>query len=303
MRVLLIGLGSIARKHIIALRNIDLNVMVYAFRSSYSTLEVEGVTNIYDLDSVGALNIDFIIISNPTFKHKETIESLLFLNLPLFIEKPLFDSLEGKELLSSINQKKIITYVACNLRFLDCLKFTKEAIKSKIINEVNIYCGSYLPEWRPNQNFRETYSSNREMGGGVHIDLIHELDYSFWLFGQPQKVRLSTSSVSSLKIAAIDYANYMLQFENFNINIVLNYYRRDAKRTLEVVCEDGTFYINLLENEVFWNGSLIFKSKQKIIDTYTEQMKFFTGSILTQNHTFNTVNEAYEILKICFAKD
>ena len=302
MRVLIIGLGSIAKKHIAALKEIYPDVKLFAMRSSPLAPEVEGVINIYESDNVRNLGLDFVIISNPTFKHKETIESLLHLNLPLFIEKPIFNTLEGEDLLNSIAKKKIITYVACNLRFLECLKFAKRSIVDKRLNEVNIYCGSYLPVWRPGQNFRETYSANQEMGGGVHIDLIHELDYAYWIFGSPKNIRRTTSSSSSLDISAIDYANYLLQFDQYNVSIILNYFRRDAKRTLEVVCDDGTLNIDLLKNEVFWNGDLVFKSKQLVSDTYTGQMKFFIENILTQKDSLNTANEAYAILKICLAK-
>lgn len=303
MRVLIIGLGSIAKKHIAALQEISPEVELFAMRSSHLASEVEGVINIFESDNVRNLGLDFIIISNPTSKHKETIESLLHLNLPLFIEKPIFDTLEGEDLLNSIAQKKIITYVGCNLRFLECLKFAKRSIVDKRINEVNIYCGSYLPGWRPGQNFRETYSANQEMGGGVHIDLIHEFDYAYWMFGRPKNIRHTTSSRSSLDINAIDYANYLLLFDQYNVSIVLNYFRRDAKRTLEVVCDDGTLNVDLLKNEVFWNGSLVFKSNQLIKDTYTGQMRFFTENILTQKDSFNTVNEAFEILKICLTEE
>jgi predicted dehydrogenase len=303
MKVLIIGLGSIARKHIAALREIDPGVELFAMRSSRASKEVEGVIDLYELDKVRKLDIDFIIISNPTFKHKETIGNLIDLDRPLFIEKPLFDKLVGYALLKLIAEKKITTYVACNLRFLDCLRFCRKFVAGKRINEVNIYCGSYLPEWRPGLNFREVYSANKEMGGGVHIDLIHELDYAYWLFGKPAFVKRNTSSVSSLKIDSIDYANYLLGYDHYNISVILNYYRRDAKRTLEVVCEDGSLNVDLLKNEVAWNGKMIFDTKQDISDTYKEQMKFFTENILRGECSFNTVDEAYEILKICLAKE
>jgi len=141
------------------------------------------------------------------------------------------------------------------------------------------------------------------MGGGVHLDLIHELDYAYWLFGKPLNTRRTTSSNSSLTIDAPDYGNYLLQYEKFNVNIVLNYFRRDAKRTLEIVCDDGTLNVNLLKNEVFWNETLIFESDQKISRTYFDQMLFYTNDILTRKTSFNSVNEAYEILKICLAEE
>jgi predicted dehydrogenase len=303
MKVLIVGLGSIARKHISAMKELDPNVKLFAFRSSRSSTKIENVLDIYQPEELTRLKVDFVIISNPTYKHKETIESLLYLNVPLFIEKPLFDGLKAESLLRRIDEQKIITYVACNLRYLECLKFVKGMVGQKRINEVNIYCGSYLPDWRPGQDFRKVYSSNVEMAGGVHFDLIHEIDYAFWIFGEPKKVTCSTSSLSSLKISSIDYANYLLEFDKFSISIILNYFRRDSKRTFEVVCEDGTLNADLLNNEVSWNDEIIFRSKQVIKDTYIDQMRFFTNDILSRKNSFNTVNEAYKILKICLAGD
>ena len=140
-----------------------------------------------------------------------------------------------------ITNKGIKSYVACNLRFLDCISFIKDNLPqllNKKLNEVNVYCGSYLPDWRPNADFRAAYSAKAELGGGVHLDLIHELDYVYWLLGIPKQVNRTFKSQSSLSIGSIDYANYILDYNGFCANVVLNYYRRDSKRTLELVFED-----------------------------------------------------------------
>lgn len=303
MNVLIIGLGSIARKHITALREIYPNISLFAFRSALSSPEESGIKNVYELIEIKELSIDFIIISNPTFKHKETISDLIQFNLPLFIEKPVSNELGIDSLLSDIAEKKLITYIACNLRFLDCLKFAKGFIVDKKINEINVYCGSYLPEWRPGQNFREVYSANKNQGGGVHLDLIHEIDYVYWIFGKPLKAQRNGSSKSTLEIDACDYANYLLEYDRFNASIVLNYFRRDAKRTFEIVCEDGTLNVDLLKNEVCWEGIRLFKSEQLIKDTYKEQMLYFTKNVLLKKGIMNNINEAYEILKVCLTKE
>ena len=96
--------------------------------------------------------------------------------------------LQGSEtLVKRINQSNLLTYVACNLRFLECIQFLKERLDSqkKFVQEVNVYCGSYLPDWRPGKDYKTIYSAIKEKGGGVHLDLIHELDYIYWLFGKP----------------------------------------------------------------------------------------------------------------------
>jgi len=301
MKVLIIGLGSIARKHIEALKDIG-HFDIYALRSSTKSATYEQVINLYNYDEVGNYNFDFFIISNPTSDHAATIENILKFEKPLFIEKPVFNevSIFNSNLVKKIKRRNISTYVGCNLRFLDCLKEAKKLVKDLQINEINSYAGSYLPDWRPGIDFKKNYSANKEMGGGVHMDLIHELDYLYWIFGEPLAVDSLLSSRSSLNINAIDYANYRWLYENFCIGVILNYYRRDYKRTLEIVSTEGTFLIDLFKNKIFKNEEEIFSSEQKIINTYSSQMRFFINNVLkTKNKDFNTVEEAYKILKLC----
>lgn len=300
MKILVVGLGSIAKKHINALLEIDKLTKIYALRSTLNTKKYLNVTNIYSLDDIKNVDLDFCIISTPTGNHAKDIEKIIELKKPLFIEKPLFSSLEHKSVLGLISTHKINSYVACNLRFLDSLKFVKENYINKdklAINEVNVYCGSYLPDWRPGTDFRKSYSANEDLGGGVHIDLIHEIDYVFWYFGQPLKVDKTFKSQSSLNINSIDYANYTLEYTNFTASIILNYYRRDAKRYIEIVFDQFTIKVDLLSNKVYQSGELIYESKQKITETYTPQLQYFIANL--NNTTFNSVHEAYEVLKIC----
>ena len=116
MKVLIIGLGSIAKKHISALREINPTVQVAALRSSTTSPKEPDVENIFSISDVNS-TFDFCIISNPTQLHYSTIKDALQLNIPLFIEKPSLMSLDGTdEILEIINQNKIVTYVAFNLR-------------------------------------------------------------------------------------------------------------------------------------------------------------------------------------------
>lgn len=302
MRILIVGLGSIAKKHIDAILELREDADFFAFRSFSSAQEVEGITNLFSWENVEKYAFDFAIVSNPTGEHLKTMQQLLHFGIPLFVEKPLFSQIgnEEEEIVKKIGESNLITYVACNLRFLDCLNFIKQKIKDEIVNEVNIYCGSYLPDWRPGVDFRTVYSANKEMGGGVHIDLIHELDYLYWIFGKPQKSNAFFSSESSLDISAYDYANYRWTYDSFTANVVLNYYRRDAKRSLEIVCAGGTYSVNLLANSVVFNNEIIYESEQKTVETYKEQMKFFMNNIMSgKDAEFNDVNQSYEILKLC----
>jgi predicted dehydrogenase len=305
MRVAIIGLGSIATKHINALKVIDKNVEIFALRSQQNANIVEGVQNIINLKE--AENLDFVIISNPTILHYATVKMVAEHGLPMIIEKPAFYEWTGvREVQQYINEKNILTYIACNLRFHPCLKFLKQKLSEKVwVNEVNIYCGSYLPDWRPNRDYREVYSAKKELGGGVHLDLFHEIDYACWIFGFPNSWNTYSSNSSSLNINAPDYANYLMNFDNFNINIVLNYYRKNAKRSIEVLFEDETWEIDLLKNTIVNDkGKIIFESPEfKIMETYVDQMRYFIEKLTSESVPMNDINETIKILKICLTNE
>ena len=303
MNILIVGLGSIAKKHIFALKSLNLELKIFALRSNSNAEIFEDVTNIYNIDATD-LKFKFIIISSPTYLHFDYIKKLALLGTPLFIEKPAIHSLNNVDVLKKIiEDEKLITYVACNLRFHPCISFLKEKLKRDQleINEVNVYCGSYLPEWRSNKDYKSIYSANADMGGGVHLDLFHEIDYTTWLFGFPKKISSLLRSVSTIEINAPDYANYTLEYEKFTANIILNYYRRKVKRELELVLNSETLIVDLINNSIMSDkGRTLFTDKNfHLNDTYQLQLKYFIDSINNGILPMNSFVESIENLKIC----
>ncbi len=299
MKVVIIGLGSIAEKHIAALKAYDESIEIIALRHSQNSLKHKGVRDIYSFEDILSERPDFVIVSNPTNEHYNTLLRLSEYKIPVFIEKPVFAGIgkEQEDLVKKIGHNTK-TYTACNLRFKTGLVQMKELLQGQTIEEVNSYCGSYLPDWRPNTDFRKVYSANAEMGGGVHIDLIHELDYLYWIFGSPRSVKSTFKSKSTLNITAVDYANYLLEYETFCANVILNYYRKDAKRTFEVLTAEGTYKLDLIANSIEFNGRQIFQKEESGQETYDAQMSFFINEVLKGNK-FNTIQEGYKILELC----
>ena len=102
MRIVFIGIGSIAKKHIKAIRKLEPEAEIFALRSSKESVPFEGVRDFYDYDEIEKIAPDFIIISNPTSKHFETIQDLLPYRIPLFIEKPVFGELGHDDIIKDI---------------------------------------------------------------------------------------------------------------------------------------------------------------------------------------------------------
>lgn len=306
MKVLIVGLGSIARKHIAALREMyDKDLEILALRSSKSSKIEDGIQNIYSWKDVQG-KPDFVLISNPTVHHAMAIQEALVLNVPLFIEKPVLSDLaQAEELEELIASADIPTYVACNLRFHAPVVYLKQLLDSGEygkINEVNVYCGSDLSGWRPDVDFRQTYSASAKMGGGVHLDLIHEIDYIYWFFGKPELVNSIRRSSSHLEIEAIDYANYQLVYKDCVVSITLNYFRKDYKRQAEVVTSLGTFLCDLKQNTIHFNDELVFENQNTgFIDTYKKQLTYFIETIQEGDIIENDFQEGIEVLKIALS--
>ena len=252
MKVAFIGLGSIAKKHIHALNIINKDISLYAVRHREKASKQDGVKNIVFSD-LKILDLDAIIISNPSVFHAQNILELVELDTPIMVEKPICVSMDQLKQLDEISRHSApLIYTACNLRFHPLITFLKAYLqreKPKIF-EVSAYCGSYLPSWRENADYENTYSAKANMGGGVHLDLIHEFDYLIFLFGKPNKVEKFYAKRSDLKIDSIDYAHYRIDFENFTAINTLNYFRRDSKRTLEIVAENDTILLDFISGKI-----------------------------------------------------
>ena len=300
MTVLIQGLGSIASKHIAVLRRLCPELRIIALRSGFSNKVIEGVESIWNLDEV-RVSIDFVIISNPTSLHFESIQRLKNLGVPLFIEKPVLGSLVNADNLEQeLHSLGIKTYVACNLRFHPAIIYLKEVLKDKKPLEFNVYCGSFLPHWRPSTDYRESYSSKKEFGGGVELDLIHEVDYTVYLLGMPKQVLFKHGTkISDLQITSNDYAHYVFDHLDTVTTVSLNYYRKHSKRSIEVVWDDDVWIVNLLNNTIHSESKgVIYNEHYDIMNTYNHQMEYFLNNFQSNSEFENNFSEAIKILKL-----
>tara|TARA_B100001175_G_C19513872_1_gene645797 strand:+ start:640 stop:1551 length:912 start_codon:yes stop_codon:yes gene_type:complete len=295
MKILIIGLGSIAKKHIEILKNLNQSFIFYALRSKKDSVKHKGVLNIYSFSEIKNHSFYFAIISSPSFLHKEHLIKIVELNIPILIEKPLCISKKQLNEIEKIKTSSII-YLGYNLRFHPLIIFMKEYLKKNTpkVLEINAYCGSYLPSWRKS-NHKSNYSSYKKQGGGVFLDLSHEMDYIFYLFETPKKINKKLKKVTDITHDTEDFAHIYMNYKKFFVSIVLNYYRRDKKRTLEIVTDKNTLMVDFIKGNIkdLLSNTILYRSKEDLmLLSYENQIKYWLTCIEKNNVPTNSLEEA-----------
>lgn len=302
-RVCFIGLGSIATRHIKNLKDIFADKMeIDILRSGNGKPLDDALQGIighvyFDYDSLPK-DYDVIFVTNPTRMHYETLQKVQEHAKHFFIEKPVFEM--GKEDIAKLQLKKdSVYYVACPLRYTNVIQYLKENIDFNTVYSMRCISSSYLPDWRPGTDYRNTYSAKKELGGGVSIDLIHEWDYICYLAGQPKKVHSFIGKKSNLEIDSDDLAVYIAEYSDKFVELHLDYLGRKAIRKIELFTKDDSIEADLIEQKI------IYRKENGIIDLNEDRDSYQKKELL---HFFdivegkcandNTIERACQTLRI-----
>ena len=237
-RVALVGLGSIGRRHLRLLKALRPEVEVILVRSGHGrswpeeSLSKESVSSIVEAI---AKDIDAAIISSPAPYHVQQAIQFIKAGIPLLIEKPLSHNMDDiQELKDLSDQMRVPILVGYVLRHSTDLNYFGEKLSENPVGQMigaTIDCGSYLPDWRPEQDYRITVSACDDLGGGVLLELSHELDYANWLFGPFQSVEATLRNSGTLDIDVEDTADLILTSKSgLTISIHLDFCRPDSIR-------------------------------------------------------------------------
>jgi predicted dehydrogenase len=298
-KILIVGLGSIGTRHLQVIKELFPDIKIFALRhKSIKDSEVaEGIElSFVNVKEAIKQKPDMAIIANPSPMHLVIATDLADAGIHLLIEKPLSNNCEGvSELLSLSSARNIKLMTGFNLRFLPCLVFLKKQIdESKAGNVLSIQAevGQNLSQWRPASDYSTGVSARKDLGGGVLLELCHEIDYLAWIFGRVQWVIGSLSNQSNLNIDVEDTANIFMglkakAFNNNNIDVVLkmDFTRLDISRNVTVIGDEGTLKCNLINGEVsYYCGTKgcweeIFLDNKERNYTFQLQLKSFINSI------------------------
>ena len=256
-RVLIAGLGSIGRRHLRNLTRLGVSDITLLRSHDVSLDEMPHLPVVTTIDEGLAMNPDLVLVCTPTSQHFDVAIPAARAGRDLFIEKPLSDSWDRiGDLADEIRAHGIYASVGFDLRFDPGLERVKQLIDGGVIGKVvaiQAQVGQYLPDWRPDQDYRTSVTARREAGGGVILELSHELDYVSWLVGPVAQVSCVAGKISDLDIETEDTAAIVLRFMDGAIGTVhLDCVQRIPSRTCRVIGTNGTITWDYHSSEVQW---------------------------------------------------
>lgn len=323
--ILIIGLGSIGQRHFRNLKKINKNLKFFAIRKKKKSPHLNNNNKVIkkkflsqknqikeiNFNQITNFKFDLALITNPTSLHLDTAIKIAKKKINLFIEKPVSNnSKKVFKLLRLINKNKLICAVGFQTRYDDLLNKLKNIINSKELGQVEkcyIEHKHYLPYHHLYENYKLSYASRKDLGGGVLLCFSHEFDYANFLFGMPKFLYCSAEKLKKLKInvesSVIVVARYP---KNIKVIFDLDFWKKRPARSCRIQFEEGFIEWDLQKNllKIDKKGKIkIIKSKfKKRNDLFIEQFKKVMESIklnkFPKSNIINGISNIKDIEKI-----
>lgn len=278
-----------------------------------TTVELNfGVSTVSELEVAWAWEPDVAFIASNTDSHVPIAIEAARHGCHLFVEKPLSHTLAGIETLQTeVRKRGLKTMVGCNMRFHPGPSTLKNLLEAKAIGTIiaaRLQTGSFLPRWRPSQDYRQSYSASAEWGGAI-LDCIHEIDLALWFLGPARLLASAYLTAWTIGLETDGLSEMILQHTSGALSSIhLNFVQRDYRRTCQLIGSEGTLYWDYETHVVHQyglDGKLAhiypepagWQANQMYLDELTHFLEVLKGS----NQTMNPVNESLATLEIALA--
>ena len=248
LKILVCGLGSIGRRHIKNLELLGASVSAWSHRppnneqlAFLSSFNMACFSNIED----AIQQCDAIVIATPTNTHILIGNIAVKHKKHIYFEKPISDKFfDPKHYLSS---PQLVIEVGCQLRSHPCLIKLKDLLGASAATAGYRFSMGYrLDLWRPDSDYRASFSCDSKRGGGPLFELVHMIDLSIWFFGPVKSVYCQQTKRSMLELKCNDMCMLTLEHETgvigqVQLDMLSPFYRCD----LEIVQLDSVYNFNL----------------------------------------------------------
>jgi predicted dehydrogenase len=292
LTALVVGYGSIGVRHARLLSELGCRTVVVSGRNIEFPVAYRGLET-----ALATEQPEYVVIANPTKDHYDTLSTLGRLNYAgtVLVEKPIFDRYK---VVPQHNFRKLL--VAYNLRCHPVIQQLKALLINERVLSVQAYAGQYLPGWRPQSDYRASYSASAEQGGGVIRDLSHELDYLTWMLGGWKKVSAIGGHFSELEIDSDDIFSLMFTTPLCPaVTLQLNYLDRQTRRFVIINTAQHTIEADLVLGSITVDRDSKFFSTERDY-TYREMH----ANILSENtESLCSMEEGLETLRLIEAAE
>jgi predicted dehydrogenase len=268
-KVLIVGLGGVGQRHVRNLRTLlgdQVKFIAYRVRRLPQVitplLRVEPDSNVekaFDIEVFNDLELALrqkpamTFVCNPSSLHIQVALAAARAGSHVFLEKPLSDTLKDVgELHRELQSRNLIGFVGYQMRFHPCLKQVRQLLATSAVGQiiaVRAQVAEYLPGWHPYEDYRQSYAARRDLGGGVILTQIHELDYLYWMFGLPQRIFALGGHLSRLDVDVEDTASILMDYRidgrKVPVHVHADYLQRPGARTLEIIGDTGKILVDL----------------------------------------------------------
>jgi len=284
--VLVVGLGSIGERHVRNLLRLGQQEISVLRRSQAPprTLKGDEYRTLTEIDLAFERQPVAVIIATPTALHSPFLQRAIEIGASVLVEVPLAHSLQGLETIEKrARETGSAILMGHNLRFHPGLRAIRESVLRGDIGEPlfsRARFGEYLPDCHPWEDYRGRYEARSDLGGGVVLTSIHEIDNAFWLFG-PVKGVTSVVRSRALDVNVEDVAMMVLEHESgVRSEVTLDFVQRIYRRNLEIVGSEGTIEWEWLgdrvkiftSNDNSWTD-LVVLDDYDINDTYMDELR------------------------------
>jgi len=312
MNILIVGLGNFGKKYIYLLNEFYKSYNIYILRHSRenSINEDSFCRNfnikkiLYSLDDTKTIKLDVVIITNPSTFHVEFANYFIKNNISCLIEKPLSDKYEKS--LKLINNNNCCIQIGYLLRYSSLYKILENYenyIGKLLLVKVNV--GQYLPDWREN-NYRESVSGNKDKGGGVLLELSHDINYLLgFLDIDSYNIKSSFGKISNLDIDVEDYCFIIMDIvmkskEKSVVNINLDMIDKNSNRSCKLVGENGSILVDFISKNIhIYNNNLNTINNFSNENLLKLQLDDFFNKVKNKNYNNNkSINDSQLTMKI-----
>lgn len=312
MKILIIGLGSIGRRHlknILALgyRNVS---GVEPDKKTAAAIKKEFSIPIYDSlkEGLNGAKPDVVFVCSPTHLHVPNATTALRAGVHVFIEKPLSLNLKGVDnLIRLAKKKKKTVMVACNYLFNNGFRELEKVLDSGVYGKPlfsRVAVGYYLPLARKNLNYKNLYAARKDQGGGVILDSgSHVVNYLSVLFGPVIKGGVVAAKSHLLGIQSEEAAILVLEHAGGILSAAsLDYLSKKPVHRLEVVTDHGLLTLDIKDDSlVFENDKkkkTVYRGNKDANQMFIDELKYFFHCLQKKKKPIQDLEEARHLTSL-----